>query len=88
MTVMQGLKLSASSPYCGFTHLVVVVAAMMSEPGPSPLFNLNVDQCQAILAKIFGGRAKIKSNQDNAGWSGRKAAPKSRIKKTGDCSTM
>jgi hypothetical protein len=55
MTVIQGLMLSASSPYCGFSHSVVVIVATMSEPGPSPLFDLNVDQCQAILAKLSNG---------------------------------
>jgi hypothetical protein len=69
--------MSASSPYSGFSHPVVVIAAMMSEPGPSPLFDLNVDQCQAILAKIyFGGRAKIKSIQHDAGCGRQKSSAK------------
>jgi hypothetical protein len=64
LTVIQGLMLLASSPYCGFSQSIVVIVAMMSELGPSPLFDLNVDQCQAILAKL-SNRVPVKQVSDD-----------------------
>jgi hypothetical protein len=55
--------LSASSPHCGFSQSVFVIVGTMSELGSSRLFDFNVDQCQAILAKLFN-RIPVKQVSD------------------------
>jgi hypothetical protein len=52
---LSRLRLLPSPAHCGFPQSLVVIVAMMSVPGLSLAipFDLNVDQCLAILAKTI-----------------------------------